>query len=56
MPLRVGQLLRGRTLIYHITKVLKDPWVFQARVISLSPTSSYLKNGAELQYVPCPAS
>ncbi|KAF4629161.1 hypothetical protein G7Y89_g8984 [Cudoniella acicularis] len=33
MSLSIGQVLRGRAASYHITKVLKAPTVFQAKIV-----------------------
>ncbi|KAK0111253.1 hypothetical protein ONS95_001625 [Cadophora gregata] len=33
MSLNIGQVLRGRAAFYHVTKVVKTPTVFQAKVV-----------------------
>ncbi|KAI9843075.1 MAG: hypothetical protein M1837_006620 [Sclerophora amabilis] len=41
MTLAIGEVLKGRTACYHVSKVLKEPTVFQAKVVpfELSPSS-----------------
>lgn len=33
MPVLVGQVLKGRTASYLVTKILKDATVFQAKIV-----------------------
>lgn len=47
MALNIGQVLKGRAAFYHVTKVLKDPTVFQAKIVPFEGTQS-IKQATQL--------